>query len=305
MTVGIMVSASLSAKQEINVFAFCWRLAGAGVRLYTFIVVRLSLDFFLVVLKPNCNASVPCKILSLKKIIRRVTEPSMKLIVPFALFIVVGFILAAACITIKNKNPMNSSSNATDSSLNVTPNITSMLKGSLIVSVTGFSYPTNLSVFLDNQTVGMVNPSNPLYLMVSEGNHTIGLCADFVCEQENVTIRFGRYVTVDFSERLHRDVVIMQPTARILECYTNGKALSVNIEFINPSRKDLQMSVVVSCGYSYIDARTGIKMGDSTRGTLVQNVKAGQRITNALYLNLVKGNSLSYSYPVIEEIKVK
>jgi len=37
----------------------------------------------------------------------------------------------------------------------------------------------------------------------------------------------------------------------------------------------------------------------------VQNVKAGQRITNALYLNLVNGNSLSYSYPVIEEIKVK
>ena len=120
-----------------------------------------------------------------------------------------------------------------------------------------------------------------------------------------MTIRFGRYVTVDFSERLHRDVVIMQPTARILECYKNGNALSVNIEFINPSRKDLQMSVVVSCGYSYIDARTGIKMGDSTRGTLVQNVKAGQRITNALYLNLVNGNSLSYSYPVIEEIKVK
>jgi hypothetical protein len=97
----------------------------------------------------------------------------------------------------------------------------------------------------------------------------------------------------------------MQPTARVLECYKNGNALSVDIEFINPSRKDLQMSAAVSCGYSYIDARTGIKMGDSTRGTLSQNVKAGQRITKVLYLNLVNGNSLSYSYPVIEELKVK
>jgi hypothetical protein len=158
---------------------------------------------------------------------------------------------------------------------------------------------------LDQQTVGMVNPTSPLYLMVSEGNHTIGVCADFVCEQEDVTIRFGRYVTVDFSERLHKDVVIIQPTARVLDCYKNGNQLSVDIEFINPSSKDLQMSVAVSCGYSYNDARTGIKMGDSTRGTLVQNVKAGQRITNALYLNLVNGNSLSYSYPVIEELKVK
>jgi hypothetical protein len=229
----------------------------------------------------------------------------MKLIVPFVLFIAVGFILAAGCVATTNKNTVNSSSNTTDSNLNATPNITSKLKGSLVVSVAGFSYPTNLSVILDNQTVGMVNPSTSLYLMVSEGNHTIGVCADFVCEQENVTIRFGRYVTIDFSERLHRDVVIMQPTARVLECYKNGNALSVDIEFINPSRKDLQMSVVVSCGYSYIDARTGIKMGDSTRGTLVQNVKAGQRITKGLYFNLVNGNSLSYSYPIIEELKVK
>jgi hypothetical protein len=229
----------------------------------------------------------------------------MKLIVPFVLFIAVGFILAAGCVATTNKNTVNSSSNTTDSNLNATPNITSKLKGSLVVSVAGFSYPTNLSVILDNQTVGMVNPSTSLYLMVSEGNHTIGVCADFVCEQENVTIRFGRYVTIDFSERLHRDVVIMQPTARVLECYKNGNALSVDIEFINPSRKDLQMSVVVSCGYSYIDARTGIKMGDSTRGTLVQNVKAGERITKGLYFNLVNGNSLSYSYPIIEELKVK
>ena len=138
------------------------------------------------------------------------------------------------------------------------------------MSVAGFSYPTNLSVFLDNQTVGMVNPTSSLYLMVSEGNHTIGVCADFVCAQENVTIRFGKYVTVDFSERLHKDVVIMQPTARVLECYKNGDHLSVNIEFINPSKKDLQMSGVVSCGYSYIDNRNGTKMGDSTRGTFVQ-----------------------------------
>jgi hypothetical protein len=141
--------------------------------------------------------------------------------------------------------------------------------------------------------------------MVSEGNHTIRVCADFVCEQENVTIRFGKYVAVDFSERLHRDVVIMQPTARVVECYKNGNALAVDIEFINPSRKDLQMSVVVNCGYSYIDARSGIKKGDFTSGTLMQNVKAGQRVTGLLYLNLVNGNSLSYSYPVIEELKIK
>ena len=229
----------------------------------------------------------------------------MRLIEPFALFIAVGFILTAGCVATTNKNTLNSSFITTDSSFNATPNITSQLNGSLVVSTKGFSYPTNLSVFLDNKTVGMVNPTTPIYLMVSEGNHTIRVCADFVCEQENVTIRFGKYVAVDFSERLHRDVVIMQPTARVVECYKNGSALGVDIEFIDPSRKDLQMSVKVNCGYSYIDARSGIKKGDFTSGTLMQNVKAGQRVTGLLYLNLVDGNSLSYSYPVIEELKIK
>ena len=172
------------------------------------------------------------------------------------------------------------------------------------MSVAGFSYPSNLSVLLDNKPVGAVNPTSSLYLMVSEGNHTIGVCADFVCEQEPVTIRFGKYVTVDFSERLRKDVVIMHPTVRVLECYKNGDHLSVNLEFINPSKKDLQMSGVVSCGYSYIDSRSGAKLGDATRGTFVQNVKAGQRITQGLDLNMANGHSLSYGYPVIEELKI-
>jgi hypothetical protein len=141
--------------------------------------------------------------------------------------------------------------------------------------------------------------------MVPEGNHTIGVCADFVCEQENVTIRFGKYVTVDFSERLRKDVQIMHPTARVLGCYKNGDQISVNIEFINPSQKDLQISGIVICGYSYIDDRSGTRMGDSTRGIFVQKVNAGQRITRGLVLDLVSGNSIGYSFPVIEELKVQ
>jgi len=141
--------------------------------------------------------------------------------------------------------------------------------------------------------------------MFSEGNQTFGICADFVCEQENVSIRFRRYVTVDFSVRLDKDVIIMQPTARVLECYKNDNTLTVDIEFINPSKKDLQISAVVNCGYSYIATRTGIKMGDSTLGTLMQKVKAGQHEIETLYLNLVNGDNLSYAYRVIEELIVK
>jgi hypothetical protein len=245
----------------------------------------------------------------------------MKLIELFALFMVTGLILAGGCVAKTNKNTENITtsatfspvSNASDHGLNTTANVTdnstSKLKGSLRVSISGILYPVNLSVVLDNETVGTVTPSTPLYLMVPEGNHTVIVCVSPVCEQEQVTTRFGRYVSVDFSERLQKDVKFpnpnAEPTARILDCYKNGDDISVNVEFINPSKKDLLMSVTVSVGYSYIDDRTGIKMGDSAKGMLVQNVKAGQRVTELLYLGLANGNSLSYSYPVIEELKVK
>jgi len=245
----------------------------------------------------------------------------MKLILPFALFMAVGFILAAGCVAMTNKNTVNATTAASfapfsntsnpgvNKTINVTPNSTSTLKGSLRVSISGISYPANLSVVLDNETVGSVRPTTPLYLMVSEGNHTVIVCVGPVCEQENVMTVFGRYVTVDFSERLLKKVEFpkpdAQPTARILEYSRNGNAIFVNVEFINPSAKDLLMTVEVRCGYNYIDDRTGIKMGDSARGIIVQNVKAGQRVTTSRDLYFASGHSLSYDSPVIEELTVK
>ena len=163
----------------------------------------------------------------------------MKLIVPFALFMAVGFILAAGCVAMTNKNTVNATtaasfapfSNTSDPGLNKTINATanssSKLKGSLRVSISGILYPANLSVVLDNETVGTVKPTTPLYLMVSEGNHTVMVCVSSVCEQENVMTRFGRYMTVDFSERLQKDVEFPNPTARptaqILDYYKSGE----------------------------------------------------------------------------------
>ena len=245
----------------------------------------------------------------------------MKLILPFALFMAVGFILAAGCVAMTNKNTVNATTAASfapfsntsnpgvNKTINVTANSTSTLKGSLRVSISGISYPANLSVVLDNETVGSVRPTTPLYLMVSEGNHTVMVCVGPVCEQENVMTVFGRYVTVDFSERLLKKVEFpkpdAQPTARILEYSRNGNAIFVNVEFINPSAKDLLMTVEVRCGYNYIDDRTGIKMGDSARGIIVQNVKAGQRVTTSRDLYFASGHSLSYDSPIIEELTVK
>lgn len=247
----------------------------------------------------------------------------MKLIVPFALCIAIGLVMAAGCITTTTKHAENTSATITipptttrpetlvNNTTNTTTNSTSIsnLKGSLRVSVSGISNPGNLTVILDNVTVGTVSPATPLYLMTSEGNHTVMVCMDSVCEQELVTTRFGKYATVDFSERVKKNIKfpdpLAKPDARILEYFKNGNGISVHVEFINPTKQDITMMAGVSCGYSYIDDRTSFKMGDSAKGKLIQNVKAGQRATASLDLFFVSGRSYSYDIPVIDELTVK
>ena len=112
-------------------------------------------------------------------------------------------------------------------------------------------------------------------------------------------------MTVDFSQQLQKDLEFPNPTARILKYYKNGNVISVNVEFINPSTKDLMMSVVVRCRYSYIDERTLIKREDTSIGMEGQNVNAGQRITGWIDLYSASDNILSFDSPVIEELEVQ
>jgi hypothetical protein len=255
-------------------------------------------------------------------IIRRVIEPHMKLIVPFTLFMAVGFTVAAGCVAMTNKNTINATtatsvtpfSNTSDTGLNktinATANSTSELKGSLRVSISGILYPANLSVVLDNETVGMVKPTTPLYLMVSEGNHTVMVCVSSVCEQENITTKFGTYTTIDFSERLQRDVEFPNPTARptaqILEYYKNGNVVSVYVKFINPESTDHMISADLSFGYTYIDGRSHVKLGDSAHAKIALFVNAGQSETKRVEMYLPSSDSsICFDNPIIEELQVK
>ncbi len=245
----------------------------------------------------------------------------MKLIVPFTLFIAVGLVVTGGCLTTTIKHSVNTTTTpvitpttpdtGVNKTINTTANSTpiSNLKGSLRVSISGISYPANLTVILDNDTVGSVSPTSPMYLMTSEGNHTVMVCMDSVCERESVITKFGKYVTVDFSDRVKKNMKFpdpfARPEARILDFFKNGNGISVHVEFINPSKEDLMMMASVSCGYSYIDDRTSFKMGDSAKGKLLQNVKAGERVTANLDLYFVSGRSYSFDCPVIDELSVK
>lgn len=232
----------------------------------------------------------------------------MKLTVPSALFMVFICIVATGCVDISDKNAFNTTIpsetfapfTTADSGSSDT---TTGLKGPLTVSIGG--YPAELAVILDNKTVGTVKPSTPLELMVEEGNHTVMVCMGWICEKENITVRFGRLTTVDFGERLRTDVEFPNATARILDYYRSDNGVSVNVELINPETTDRMIFVELSLGYSYIDGRSQIKYGSSTKGTATKLVKAGQRETERVDLSFTSsGSGYSFDYPVISEIKV-
>jgi hypothetical protein len=240
----------------------------------------------------------------------------MKMIVLLTVLIAVGCVLASGCVAQTKKEPVNGTvtptntfspfvnttpvSNASINSTNSTNSTnTSALKGPLRVSISG--YPAALDVMIDNKSAGLVKQEKPLDLMIGEGDHRVSVCVGDICEVDTVKITFAKQVYVDFGDRLRRDVEFPVPTARILEYYKNGDGVTVTVEFINPSVKDLTMSAEVSVGYSYIDPRSGTRKGESSRTNVMDKVAAGDRQRYTVDLYFVDGDAYNFDTPKIGE----
>ena len=241
----------------------------------------------------------------------------MKSIMIAPLMIVIACILMAGCVgTIKNttadlpnvsvtttfmpfKNVTNVTNVSSVSNVTVNPG----LNGTVRVSIG--SWETDLPVYVDNQSVGMVRHDRPLDLILEEGNHTVKVCASTMCEEENVTVRFAKLRLVDFEERLIKDVEFPKPTARILSYYPSGSSISITVEFINPSVKDLVISGAVQCSYTYIETRSMNRVGNLAQSYVTASVKSGARVIQTVNLNVASGYSYDYSIPTISGITTR
>lgn len=239
----------------------------------------------------------------------------MKNIALISLVIIIGCVLATGCVgqlkqetneTLNNKTatptntfaPFSNTTNISNST-NITI-VTSGLKGPLRVSIGGWD--ASLPVLVDDQDVGTVTKVKPLDLMLDEGNHTVKVCAGTKCIEEVVTIKFAKQRTVDFEDRLIKEVEFPNPTARITGYYTAGDQVSVTVEFINPSPKDLSMTAEVKCAYTYIESRSNNRVGGSAQSLVNAYVESGKHTTQTEILYLVDGWSYTYSIPVISGI---
>ena len=247
----------------------------------------------------------------------------MKIITLLALLIAVGCVLATGCVAQPKKDPgiamvsptptftlfvnttpvpgSNTTFNATNG-INSTPKSTSKLKGPLRVSIGSYSVDNPLPVKIDNQTVGGVMAGVPFDFMVTEGNHSVTVCVGIICPEKSVNIVFAKNSYLDFEDILKQQAEFSKPTVRILKSFKNGNGVSVDVEFINPTQKDLAISVDIGSGYTYIDSRTNVRMGESVRSKATEYVEAGRRVTRTVDLNFVYGSSYSYDEPTISGI---
>ena len=65
------------------------------------------------------------------------------------------------------------------------------------------------------------------------------------------------------------------------------------------------LSVYISVGYTYIDGRSQVKLGDSAQAMTVVSMKAGQRVIKRVEIHLSGDSIVSFDSPVIVELKVK
>ena len=217
----------------------------------------------------------------------------MKIIVVLTLCILVACIAVSGCETTK----------ATDSN-NTSPTPTfvpfHLRQGQATLYVGGMT--GEFPVFVDTVNVGFVSINRPLTLMIDEGNRSVEVCCGITCVHQNVTIRFGRPRAIDFSEQLEKECEFFEPTVRIVNYFLGGEQITVNVEFINPTTKDITMSAEIRCVYSYIDSRSYTRFANSAGGWVSSTLKPGDREMQILRLNVASGSGYIFETPTIAQV---
>ena len=173
--------------------------------------------------------------------------------------------------------------------------------GPLTISIGG--YNADLPVLLDNVSIGNASQGKPINLMVSEGNHTIKVCVGIICQNETVEVKFAKPVFVDFGERLKQVAEFSTPTVQIVNIRQSGSRVTVDLEFINPTKADLTFTTTVQCTYTYIDSQG--RKGNFKQITVTRSVKAGNSTKQSSDIVLDGGRSYIIEIPQILDTTYK
>jgi len=176
-----------------------------------------------------------------------------------------------------------------------------IVTGPLTISLGG--YNADLPVFVDNITVGNLSQGEQMNLMVSEGNHTVKVCVGMICVNETVGVKFAKPVNIDFGDRLRKVAEFSTPIVRIVNTRQIGARVIVDMQYINPTTKDITFTTTVQCTYTYIDPQG--RKGNFKQITVTKSVKSGTRANQSSDIYLDGGRSYVIEAPQILETTFK
>jgi hypothetical protein len=173
----------------------------------------------------------------------------MKKIVPLAVFIILGFLLTTGCVD-RTKSPEGTQTTVTipgQSSMEV-------LKGPLSISIG--DYNAKLPVFIDNTSVGEVSQGKPFTINVNEGHHSVKVCDANICEQVDVEIKPVIKISIDFGERLIKDIP-QGPLSVSIDGYTAKLPVYLDNTSVGEVSTALPLNISVKEGYHTVKVCSG------------------------------------------------
>jgi hypothetical protein len=161
-----------------------------------------------------------------------------------------------------------------------TENSTEVKKG--LLNVTIGNYLSELPVFIDNKSAGVVSASKPLNLTTNVGHHSVRVCVIGLCNNQDVIVVSSRPTEVDFGDWVTNDVVTGPLTVSIGGYNAELPILIDNLTVGNVSMgKPLNLMVVE--GNHTVKVCVGILCANETvevKFARPVNIDFGERLKN-------------------------
>ena len=132
----------------------------------------------------------------------------------------------------------------------------SVPKGFLSVSIG--SYNARLPVYLDNVSSGRTAKGKPLNISTNDGPHSVRVCDNDFCEEQEVVVTAGKTTVVDFGDRLTKNVPKGPLTVSIGGYNADNLAVTLDGVSIGTVSQVKPLNVMASEGYHYLEVCAGV-----------------------------------------------
>ena len=185
-------------------------------------------------------------------------------------------------------------------------------QGSLNVSVGIFN--ATLPVYIDNLNAGNASPGKPVLQPISPGYHTVKICSEEDCIEDNFEVTPANMTLVDFGSRLQSSIKMSDLTVSIggynaeLPVYVDNKSVGI-VSLGNPLQTrvmpgvhDVKICIGATCVHEQMIGKFGKQTNIDFGEQLLKSVEASEPTVKILDFDS-KGNVMTVNTKFINPSK--